>query len=105
MLVRIDFQTTPHLRLISSSLKLTSSPSNSLASSVASQQIAWAGHSGGMWADGSSSETGFMPDALMFTCMSVATVPGDKPTTRMPFGAYSICAALVSIRAAALDEQ
>ena len=48
---------------IPSSLRLTSSPANSRPAGPASQAMAFAGHSGGMWADQSSLLTGLRPEA------------------------------------------
>ncbi|MSU89438.1 hypothetical protein GE300_07390 [Rhodobacteraceae bacterium 2CG4] len=89
---------------IAASRSDTSVPANSAASSVASQTSARAGHSAGMCTDGSSWLTGLIPEARIFTCMSVATVPGDRPTTRTsPCASRS--AHCVSIAAAALAAQ
>ena len=77
----------------------------SRAASEASHAIASPTHSGGMCASQSSLETGFTPEALMLRCMSVATVPGDRPTTRMPCSAYSLWVQRVSDRTAALVAQ
>ena len=87
------------------SLSEKSVPARSLAALVQSHATARAAHSGGMWTDGSSWLTGLRPDTLIATCISVATVPGLKPTTRMPLSRYSLSAQRVRERTAALVEQ
>jgi alcohol dehydrogenase len=72
---------------------------------AARMAMARAAHLGGMWAEGSSRLTGLMPDAFMACCMAVATVPGLRPTTRMPELAYSLSAQRVSASTAALVAQ
>jgi hypothetical protein len=56
-------------------------------------------------ADGSRRLTGLMPEALIMTCISVATVPGLRPTTRRPWSRYSLSAQRVSDRTAAFVAQ
>src|SRR5262249_45265381 len=91
--------------LPASSLREKSVPARSLAAAVQSQATARAAHSGGICTDGSSLLTGLMPEALMASCMSVATVPGLRPTTRTPRSRHSLSAQRVNIRTAALLEQ
>jgi hypothetical protein len=61
--------------------------------------------SAGIWADQSSWLTGFTPEALIAVCMSVATVPGLKPITRMPLSRYSLSRQRVSESTAAFEAQ
>ena len=47
----------------------------------------------------------FMPEARIFTCISVSMVPGEKPKTRTPRPAVSSAMARVSMASPALPEQ
>lgn len=82
-----------------------SPPAYSLAASVVSQAIVFTTHSGGICADQSSWLIGLIPEFLMLCCMSVATVSGDKPITRIFCAAHSLCAHFVSDKTAALVAQ
>lgn len=88
-----------------SSLSETSLPAYSFAPPLHSQAMVLAGHSASMWSFVSSWLTGFIPEALMRTCISVATVPGLRPTTLTPVFAASLWAHWVSMWAPALALQ
>ena len=83
----------------------TSCPAKVAASSVQSQTSARAGSSAGAWLAKSIWLTGLIPLALICSCMSVATVPGDSEKTRTPRPRFSRCAQRVSIALAALAAQ
>ena len=95
----------PARRRIASCRSESSCPANSSASAEHIQTSARAGHSSGTWSDQSSLATGPIPEALIARCMSVATVPGDRPIARMPLPAYSRCRLSVSIATPAFEAQ
>ncbi len=48
---------------------------------------------------------GLMPEARIFTCISVSIVPGEKPKQRTPRSPASRATARVSMASPALPEQ
>ena len=59
-------------------------PSQGSAAGVVRNATARATQSGEMWASQAIWLTGLIPEARIALCMAVATVPGERPTTRTP---------------------
>ena len=87
--VNPDHASNPTARRTASSRKDTSWPSQASAAGPHIHNRVRAGHAAGTCTEGSSWLTGLMPEARIFTCISVATVPGDRPRMRNPRGASS----------------